>query len=85
MAEKLGSGKIGVKPCVGIVHAHSGDFDLTELLIENGFLTCPQAAISGNLSSACGGADLQGRCRNGVTQLKGIEMCISLSIPSSFI
>ena len=49
MAEKLSSGKIGVKPCVGTIDAHSGDFDMTEMLLENGFLTCPQTAIMENL------------------------------------
>ena len=49
MAEKLGSGKIGVKPCVRMIHAHFGDFGMTELLMQNGFLTCPQSAIMGNL------------------------------------
>ena len=49
MAEKLSSGKTGVKPCVGMIYARSGDFGMAELLIENGFLTCPQSAISGNL------------------------------------
>ena len=49
MAEKSSWGKIGVKYCVGMVYAHCGDFDMTEFLIGNGFLTCPHSAIMENL------------------------------------